>query len=674
MITMAGLTGLARTLRLERTAGYTLLGVGGGALYGGLIGSPVPLAVGLLSGVAVALAADRFQPLSAAQVAGHLDRVFPELEESATLLLQDPVALRGLGRVQQQRIAARLDLDRARATLPHRDLRRALLLGLPMLALGGALFRAGAPVATNPGRRAAPLPAAPAIRRVSVAVRPPRYTGRAARQLDAMDLEVEEGSVVQWQVEAAGSVAGAWLAGATGSSLPLQHRGGTHWIGEATAFRSELFRVNLTGPDSTRIQSTDFRLAVRPDRPPTITLLEPTGRRSIAPDSIGPLPLVAQVEDDYGIDRVTLNLTIASGQGEAVRFRRLQLALAVKLRGPRQTLRDRMDLQKFGLGPGDELYFFLETTDRREPTPNHSRSETVFLTVRDSTSPVSSDLARMALGAQPEYFRSQRQLIIDTERLLADSAGLARPRFRDRANDLGIDQGLLRLRYGQFLGEEHEEESSHLDEVHQHDVAENATLLGATVKEKLRAALAAMWQSELHLRTGDPRGSLPYQNQALDLIKQIQQDARVYVQRVGFEPPPIEVAQIRLTGKLVGVESRWISHRTTTHDSLIGVRAVLALLDRPGGHRPELAAALETAGRELAALAADSPGLLPVLGEVRQLSDSLHHGAACRSCRLRVARGLWQVIPDSESRPVPQETPPSPLEVRFRVLLQDAAR
>jgi hypothetical protein len=665
---------LARALRLERVAGYALLGLGGGALYGGVIGSPVAVAVGLLAGVAVALAADRFQPINSTQVACHLDRALPELEESATLLVRDQAALSGLGRAQRQRVAERLDIDRARATLPHRDLRRALQIGVPTLLLGVALLWSGKSVPGSPGQHSPSPVAPPIIRRVAVEVHPPRYTGMPIRQLDARDLEVAEGSVVKWQVEAAGPVVGGWLAGATGSQLPLQHRGGPHWVAEATASRSELFRVNLTGADSSRVQSTDFRLAVRPDRPPTVTLLEPTGRRTVAPDSLHALPLVARVEDDYGIDRLTLNLTIASGQGEAVRFRRLVLPLAVRWTGPQQPLRDRLDLRELRLGPGDELYFFLEATDRRVPTPNRGRSETFFLSVRDSATPPAADLARMALGAEPEYFRSQRQLIIDTERLLADSAGLGRSGFRSRANDLGMDQGLLRLRYGQFLGEEYQEESSDVGEVHQHDEAENATLLGATVKEKLRAAVGAMWQSELHLRTGDARGSLPHQYRALDLIKQVQQDARVYVQRVGFEPPPIEVSRIRLTGKLSGVGSRWISSHTTTHDSLSGVRAVLTLLESPGGTASDLVPALERAGRELAALAADSPGLLPVLGEIRQLGDGLRAGVPCHSCRLAVARGLWQVVPEPESRPAPQDPPPSPLETRFQALLLGGAR
>ena len=56
----------------------------------------------------------------------------------------------------------------------------------------------------------------------------------------------------------------------------------------------------------------------------------------------------------------------------------------------------------------------------------------------------------------PAYFRSQRQIIIDSEALLAERAALDEAKFLARADAIGVDQKILRLRYGQFLGEESE--------------------------------------------------------------------------------------------------------------------------------------------------------------------------------------------------------------------------
>ena len=59
----------------------------------------------------------------------------------------------------------------------------------------------------------------------------------------------------------------------------------------------------------------------------------------------------------------------------------------------------------------------------------------------------------------PQYFRSERQLIIDTEKNSSPTARRCPTRNSAPAptTDLGADQALLRLRYGQFLGEDQED-------------------------------------------------------------------------------------------------------------------------------------------------------------------------------------------------------------------------
>ncbi|MEZ5520658.1 MAG: hypothetical protein R3F08_04170 [Dokdonella sp.] len=56
----------------------------------------------------------------------------------------------------------------------------------------------------------------------------------------------------------------------------------------------------------------------------------------------------------------------------------------------------------------------------------------------------------------PAYFRSQRQIIIDTETLIGERTSLAADTFTVEIDSIGVDQKILRLRYGQFLGEEFE--------------------------------------------------------------------------------------------------------------------------------------------------------------------------------------------------------------------------
>ncbi|MEN7343953.1 MAG: hypothetical protein AAAFM81_13465, partial [Pseudomonadota bacterium] len=58
------------------------------------------------------------------------------------------------------------------------------------------------------------------------------------------------------------------------------------------------------------------------------------------------------------------------------------------------------------------------------------------------------------IQVMPEYFRSQRQIIIDSEALIAEAPNLQRETFNAKAQALANDQKALRLRYGRFLGEE----------------------------------------------------------------------------------------------------------------------------------------------------------------------------------------------------------------------------
>lgn len=63
-----------------------------------------------------------------------------------------------------------------------------------------------------------------------------------------------------------------------------------------------------------------------------------------------------------------------------------------------------------------------------------------------------------------------------------------------------------------------------------------------------------MWDAELHLRLYEPEKSLPFQYEALKYIQEIKNSARIYVHRIGFDPPPIK-EESRLTGKIKDIKS-----------------------------------------------------------------------------------------------------------------------
>jgi hypothetical protein len=670
------LTALAARLRAERAAARILVGLGLGVCYGGIVRSAVPVVLGLVLGVVAAAATDRFRRIRPEAVAQHLDRHLPELEESSWLLLHPTGDLSPLASLQRARVAERWNEQRVRRAIPHRELRWTLAAcaALSVLGLGASRVPRMSP---PPAPAAGPATGESArIRSVTLDITPPEYTGDERRRVAATDVEVDEGALVVWDVEVEGPITDVWVVGLGSESLPMRRASGSRWQAGMRGIHSQLFQVGARTAGGTKSRSADIRLAVRSDLPPTVTVLRPPERTVLDPASPSPVPVEALARDDYGVDSVVLEATIAMGHGEAVRFRRLRLPLRRREGPDRRSIiiSGIVDPSRLGMGPGDELYFGITATDHRAPLPNRTESATRFIAIRDTASSPQAELTGMAMGAQPEYFRSERQLIIDTEKLLSDRPRLPVARFRERSNDLGADQGLLRLRYGQFLGEESEEaEGAPGSEVHEHDSPENATLLSRTVKDKLRAAVGAMWSAELHLRTAEPGQALPYEHRALELIKQIQQQARVYVQRVGFAPAPIEVAKIRLTGKLDGVRDQYRATEVERHDTLDAVRQALRLLAEPDPKRDAVAQALEAAGGEVGPLAVRDPRFLPILGHLRGAIDTLHVGRDCRPCLDRVERALWAVLPEPAPVAPSSYTGISPVRRRFEALLRRPA-
>ena len=65
--------------------------------------------------------------------------------------------------------------------------------------------------------------------------------------------------------------------------------------------------------------------------------------------------------------------------------------------------------------PGNELYFYFNAIDNKDPKPQLSRTDTYFFVLEDTTELEFSLEGNLGVDLMPEYFRSQRQIIIDTE-------------------------------------------------------------------------------------------------------------------------------------------------------------------------------------------------------------------------------------------------------------------
>jgi hypothetical protein len=591
-------------------------------------------------------------------LARHLNRTLPAVEESADLLVLPLEELSPLEQLQRARVEARLGRLTALPALPARALKVAAWYGAAatLIAVPGLWWnpvRAGVPhagtTASGPG---APAAGPPQITGVDVVVRPPDYTRHPQRSAHAWDLDVEQDGQVTWRVHTDRAAQRVFLLTTEGDTIPCAPHGQGEYEARVVPVHSLLYQAVVGDGAATR--ASDFhRLTVVPDEPPTLTVVRPEPRTEIAFGAPLTVPVEVLAADDYAVAEAHLVATVTTGAGEAVKFRELSLNFDSSVPRPAAhglLLRRTLDLRAFGLAPGDELYFHVAARDNRAPHPNDAHSDTYFIVLTDTAHVTVADLSGLAVNGMPEYLRSERQIIIDTERLLADATHITTAEFKNSSESIGFDQGTLRDRYGEIAGQETVEQGTEATIEHEHDVEENTTLLATRVKTQLQQAIGQMFDAERHLRIDEPAAALPFEHRALELLKAAQEAARAYVLRVGFEPPPLEPDRTRLTGTLTGIGSSSNARSVAAITTLAALRRALALVRRLAeGARASAAddAALESAGRELGGLAIAQPGQhLETLRDLRSLLTALaDSGGPCNDCLGPLERGLLLALP-----------------------------
>lgn len=434
-------------------------------------------------------------------------------------------------------------------------------------------------------------------------ITPPKYTGLSQKTTANLNAEVIVGSNLEWIVKFDNSPeVSVVLENAKGKSLEFIKRG-NNYLHKDQILHSGFYSIKAFQKDSLIYQSAFYRIEALPDNPPKI---EPASKNLYTIHQMKDaktIQISAKISDDFKVSQAYIVATVARGSGENVKFREAKWPVG-STNFQSANISKNIDLKALNFSPGDELYYYWAAIDNKQPEPNFTKSDTYFVVFKDTASKDESDLATMAMNILPEYFRSQRQIIIDTEKLIKKRSKIKTAVFNSESNEIGYDQKVLRLRYGQYLGEEfensigaapHEEEDgdfmkgfvhahdteeqednhgheehghehAHAVEnpntnqdplaalmaeyVHSHDDAETNTFYEQSTRSLLKMALEQMWQSELHLRLYEPEKALPFENKALAYLKEAQQKARVYVKKTGFDPPPIKEKEKRLTGEL----------------------------------------------------------------------------------------------------------------------------
>ncbi|WP_231460004.1 MULTISPECIES: hypothetical protein [unclassified Pedobacter] len=508
-------------------------------------------------------------------IARFVNYKYPEVEESAELLLLDAKELPMLQKFQRDKIEAIIPCLENPKEIQGKIYISGLILFIALfISYGISKIPAIKHNKNQPTEAQNLIPAIkenilPEIADFNLTILPPAYTQKASRKQKIFSIKLEDGAKVNWQIET--NVAAKKLSFIFNDkeiiNLKPKNNAKRDWEFSKTINKAGFYQVVVDGK-----KSDLYQIELIADLPVSIKITQPKQHTTIDIGQPQKFTLKANLNDDYGIKDAFISATMASGKGEGVSFTEKRLSFDTNFGNRKNvSLTKLFDLKSLGMKPGDELYFFIKAMDNHGQS---SRSDVYFVSIVDTTELMSLSGMTNGVNLVPEYFRSQRQIIIDTEKLLKEQSSIPAEAFKTRANNLGIDQKLLRLRYGQFLGEEneteiggdhddHDEHVEHKGEeekfgdvtaimdkyAHKHDIAEDATFFEPEMKAQLKAVLTEMWNSELRLRTYKPQEALPYEYKALRLLKDLQQKSRAYVAKTTVKTASLKPEK-RLSGEL----------------------------------------------------------------------------------------------------------------------------
>ena len=294
----------------------------------------------------------------------------------------------------------------------------------------------------------------PQIQSFKIIVNPPSYTHINSKEYDSLSLEAPEGSGIIWNCELQKPIKKFQIIYNGKDTLNIPASGSKYkW---RISLQNSLFYQIRYGNDRDWFISPIYTLRNIEDKAPLITVKNPPPYSFIMFGKKPEIDVLLKISDDYGLDKTHLVATVSRGSGESVKFREVEIKFRDAITDKKTVyVKRKIDFNELKMEPGDELYFYAEASDRSNKK-NKSRSDMYFVQWEDTTTQRLSITAGISLDNVPAYFRSQRQIIIDTEKILSDQKNISVKEFNKRSNDLGVDQKILRLRYGQFLGEEFE--------------------------------------------------------------------------------------------------------------------------------------------------------------------------------------------------------------------------
>ncbi|MGX5203100.1 hypothetical protein [Aliikangiella sp. IMCC44632] len=292
-----------------------------------------------------------------------------------------------------------------------------------------------------------------------VKIKYPDYTGLAEDNFKTLDIEVYPGSIVSWRLKTNSNIQQLFYQDNHGQQIQLKPQGEQVFELIMKVERNTFYHF-MTYQNNQPIKLTNIAsIRLLHDSAPSITITSPKfSPLNISRESELEVKVAAEILDDFGLSEVVLIASLAKGSGEAVKFRdshfpMLQQSTQVMGKQKSWIYGLNLNLKQLGMEKGDEAYFRIQAKDNQAPVNNMTLSSSVIVRWPDSAT-IELAIEGYRINFIPEYFRSQRQIIIETKQLIEDRKDLTQEKFSQLSVDLGHSQADLKNRFGQYLGDE----------------------------------------------------------------------------------------------------------------------------------------------------------------------------------------------------------------------------
>jgi len=385
----------------------------------------------------------------------------------------------------------------------------------------GFRYRVVAGTVTSRAYRVA-VASPPRVARIDVDYTYPAALGLAARtEIDGGDVYAPTGTAIRLHIHTEHPVASGSLALFGGGSLPLTTVTPTELSAPLAVSADGSYRVKLAdGGGLTNDAGTEYFIRVVDDRPPDVHIVRPATDRQVT--ALEEVDVEAQVDDDYGLERVELVYAV---RGEAEKI----VPLEIPTRATSASVKHTIYLEDLGVRPGDFVSYYVRARDVTRASTgsgharaNEGRSDIFFLEVRpfeqEFTLAESQSMSGSGYnGSVDDLVAAQKQIVVATWKIDRRAQAVRTAQSPRDVRAIGRSESDLRVRA--------EEVASSFRESAMRDPRSRLTRGGgAPIAEEtaMAAAVDAMGRAVSALDALKTGAAIPAEMQALNHLLEAQ--------------------------------------------------------------------------------------------------------------------------------------------------------